>query len=313
MEQRIAIFDLGSNAFKLLIAEKSENPEGFKIIHKEQSGVKLASKGINKKIITDDARERALEAIASFKVTAEKYLCRNIKCTGTSAFRDAKNGQILVNEIKERFHLDVEIISGEREAELIHKGVSIGFDMDKKPILIMDIGGGSLEIIIANQSKIFYQKSFDLGMRRVMEKLDLPDPLTNKDIEKIINFFDIEFEELNKTVEEYNPYMLIGTSGSFETLSKLVEVRKQRPLRKISTASYKLSRTRVQELHDYMVKMPEKKRKEIEGMDMIRVDLIAIAMVFVNHIIKKYNFEKVTYCEFALKEGLLTEALNQLD
>ncbi|PLX22115.1 MAG: hypothetical protein C0599_07045 [Salinivirgaceae bacterium] len=295
------------------MAEKSKNPEGFKIIHKEQSGVKLASKGINKRIITEEARERALEAIASFKVTAEKYMCRNIKCTGTSAFRDAKNGEILVNEIKERFHLDVEIISGEREAELIHKGVSIGFEMDKAPILIMDIGGGSLEIIIANQTEIFFQKSYDLGMRRVMEKLKLPDPLNDKAIKKIIDFFETEFKELDKIVDNYTPYMLVGTSGSFETVSKLVEVRKKRPLRKISTASYKLSRTRIQELHDYIVKMPEKKRKDVEGMDIIRVDLIAIAMVFVNHIIKKYNFEKVTYCEFALKEGLLTEALNQLD
>ena len=149
-------------------------------------------------------------------------------------------------------------------------------------------------------------------MRRVMEKLKLPDPLNDKSIDKIIDFFDTEFQELDKTVDHYKPYMLIGTSGSFETISKLVEVRKNRPLRKISTASYKLSRTRVQELHDFIVKMPEKKRKEVEGMDMIRVDLIAIAMVFVHHIIKKYNFEKVTYCEFALKEGLLTEALNQL-
>jgi exopolyphosphatase/guanosine-5'-triphosphate,3'-diphosphate pyrophosphatase len=312
MEERIAIFDLGSNAFKLLIAEKKESPEGFHIIHKEQSGVKLASKGINKKIITEDARERALEAIASFKVTAEKYKCRNIKCTGTSAFRDAKNGSILVNEIKERFHLDVEIISGEREAELIHKGVSIGFEMDDSPVLIMDIGGGSLEIIIANKTSIHFQKSFDLGMRRVMEKLELSDPLNDKSINQIIDFFNNEFKELDKTIAEFKPYMLVGTSGSFETVSKLVEVRKKRPLRKISTASYKLSRTRIQELHDFIVKMPEKKRKEVEGMDMIRVDLIAIAMVFVHHIIKKYNFEKVTYCEFALKEGLLTEALNQL-
>jgi exopolyphosphatase/guanosine-5'-triphosphate,3'-diphosphate pyrophosphatase len=312
MEERIAIFDLGSNAFKLLIAEKSDTPEGFKIVHKEQSGVKLASKGINKKIITEDARERALEAIASFKVTAEKYKCRTIKCTGTSAFRDAKNGSILVNEVKERFHLDVEIITGEREAELIHKGVSIGFEMDKSPVLIMDIGGGSLEIIIANKSKILFLKSFDLGMRRVMEKLELPDPLNDKSIQEIKDFFDTEFAELDKIVDKHKPYMLIGTSGSFETISKLVEVRKERSLRKISTASYKLSRTRIKELHDFIVKMPEKKRKEIEGMDIIRVDLIAIAMVFVHHIIKKYNFDKVTYCEFALKEGLLTEALNQL-
>ncbi len=309
MNKRIAIFDLGSNAFKLLIAEQADAPEGFKIIHKEQSGVKLASKGITKKIITEDARLRALEAIASFKVTAENYKCRTIKCTGTSAFRDAQNGQLLVNEIKERFHLDVEIISGQREAELIHKGVQVGYKLEKKPVLIMDIGGGSLEIIIANKNELIFQKSYDLGMRRVMEKLKLPDPLTEKDREQIISFFDEEFKELDKTVKKYKPEVLLGTSGSFETISKMVEEQKGRPLKQIDTAAYKLSRTRIRELHDLLVFMPESKRHEIKGMDMIRVDLMSIAMVFVNHIIKKFNFEKVLFSAFALKEGLLTEAL----
>ncbi|ALO14333.1 Ppx/GppA phosphatase family protein [Salinivirga cyanobacteriivorans] len=311
MNKRIAIFDLGSNAFKLLIAEQADTPEGFKIIHKEQSGVKLASKGITKKIITEDARLRALEAIASFKVTAENYKCRTIKCTGTSAFRDAQNGQLLVNEIKERFHLDVEIISGQREAELIHKGLRKGYKLEKSPVLIMDIGGGSLEIIIANKNELIFQKSYDLGMRRVMEKLKLPDPLNQQEKDRIIQFFDEEFKELDKTVKKYKPEVLIGTSGSFETISKLVEVQKGRPLKKIDTAAYKLSRARIKELHDDLVFMPESKRREVKGMDMIRVDLMSIAMVFVHHIIKKFNFEKVFFSAFALKEGLLTEALEQ--
>ncbi len=310
MNERIAIFDLGSNAFKLLIVEKSNNPAGFEIIHREQSGVKLASKGINKKIITEEARIRALEAIASFKVTAETYKCRTIKCTGTSAFRDARNGQILVDEIKERYHLDVEIISGEREAKLIYKGVKKGFNIGDQPVLIMDIGGGSLEIIIANKTKLLFQKSYDLGMRRILEKLELPDPLTKKDIERIKKFFDTEFKELDKTVEKHKPMVLVGTSGSFETISNLISAQKQKPLKKVDTAAYKLSRTRIKELHDMLVPMSEAERRKIEGMDMIRVDLIAIAMVFVHHLIKKYNFEKALFSAFALKEGLLSEILD---
>ncbi len=310
MDERIAIFDLGSNAFKLLIIEKNDSPKGFEIIHKEQSGVKLASKGINKKIITEEARLRALEAIASFKVTAETYKCRTIKCTGTSAFRDARNGQILVDEIKERYHLDVEIISGEREAELIYNGVKKGYTIGEQPVLIMDIGGGSLEIIIANKSQMLFQKSFDLGMRRILEKLELPDPLTEKDIKKIKDFFDTEFKDLDKTIDKHKPAILVGTSGSFETISKLIRVQKQKPLKKVDFAAYKLSRSRIKDLHDMLVHMPEAERRKVEGMDMIRVDLIAIAMVFVHHLIKKYNFEKVLFSAFALKEGLLSEILD---
>jgi exopolyphosphatase/guanosine-5'-triphosphate,3'-diphosphate pyrophosphatase len=311
MNERVAIFDLGSNAFKLLIAEKAHTPEGFIIVHKEQSGVKLASKGINKKIITKEARLRALEAIAAFKVTAEYYKCRTIKCTGTSAFRDAKNGKILVDEIKERFHLDVEIISGEREAELIYKGVKIAYHIDEKPVFIMDIGGGSLEIIIANNEGIQFQKSYDLGMRRVMEKLDLPDPLKQKDVDQIITFFDNEFSELDKVVKKMKPHTLIGTSGSYETISNMVEAQKGRPLKKVSTGTFKLSRARITALHDSLVHKSEEERKKINGMDLIRVDLMAIAMVFVNHIIKKFNFDNVVFSAFALKEGLLSEALDK--
>jgi exopolyphosphatase/guanosine-5'-triphosphate,3'-diphosphate pyrophosphatase len=192
-----------------------------------------------------------------------------------------------VDEIKERFHLDVEIISGDREAELIYKGVKIGYNMDKKPVFIMDIGGGSLEIIIANNEGIQFQKSYDLGMRRVMEKLDLPDPLKQKDVDQIITFFDNEFSELDKVVKNLKPHTLIGTSGSYETISNMVEAQKGRPLKKVSTATFKLSRTRITELHNSLVHKTEEERKKIDGMDLIRVDLMAIAMVFVNHIIKK--------------------------
>lgn len=311
MNERFAIFDLGSNAFKLLIAEKADTPEGFAIIHKEESGVKLASKGINKNIITDEARLRALAAIALFKVTAESFQCRKFKCTGTSAFRDAKNGQVLVDEIKERFHLDVEIISGEREAELIHKGVKLSYQLDENPILIMDIGGGSLEIIIANNTTINFQHSYNLGMRRIMEKLDLPDPLTDTEIKKIKDFFDTEFSELDKLVKKLKPHTLIGTSGSYETISKLVEAQKKRPLRQVGPASYRISRNRIKEIHDTIIKLDEEQRTIIPGMDLIRVDLIGIAMVFVHHIIKKFNFDNVVFSAYALKEGLLREAIEQ--
>lgn len=311
MNERIAIFDLGSNAFKLLIAEKSDTPEGFTIIHKEESGVKLASKGINKNIITDEARLRALTAIAAFKVTAESHQCRNFKCTGTSAFRDAKNGQILVDEIKERFHLDVEIISGEREASLIHKGVKLSFTLDKNPVLIMDIGGGSLEIIIANKKEILFQHSYNLGMRRIMEKLNIPDPLTNEEINKIKSFFDTEFKELDKLVKTLKPHTLIGTSGSYETISRLVEAQKGRPLRQVGPASYRISRNRIKEIHNLIITLNEEERAKIPGMDIIRVDLIGIAMVFVHHIIKKFNFDNVVFSVFALKEGLLSEVLEK--
>lgn len=311
MSDRIAIFDLGSNAFKLLIAEKADTPEGFTILHKEESGVKLASKGINKNIITDEARLRALAAIASFKVTAENFECRKFKCTGTSAFRDAKNGHILVDEIKERFHLDVEIISGQREAELIHKGVKISYKLDEAPVLIMDIGGGSLEIIIANNTTIHFQHSYDLGMRRIMEKLDIPDPLNDLEIKKIKDFFETEFNALDKLVKKLKPHTLIGTSGSYETISRLVEKQKERPLRQVGTASYKLSRNRIKEIHDRIIKLNEEQRAAIPGMDLIRVDLIGIAMVFVHHIIKKFNFDNVVFSAFALKEGLLREAIEQ--
>jgi exopolyphosphatase/guanosine-5'-triphosphate,3'-diphosphate pyrophosphatase len=139
---KIAILDLGTNTFNLLIAETPDDKE-LKIIHSSKHPVKLGKGGITRKIITEDAFARGLSAIDNQYEIINQFNVEKVYAFATSAIRDAGNGKDFIRKVKDRFSLYVNIIPGEREAELIYKGVRLSYNPGDKKVLILDIGGGS--------------------------------------------------------------------------------------------------------------------------------------------------------------------------
>jgi len=138
----VAILDFGTNTFNLLIAEGNGNT--FKRIYNGKQAVKLGRGGIHKGMLTDEAMERAYTAIANHLETTDSYNVTEIHAYATSAIRNASNGAEFVNEVKKRFGFDINVISGEKEAELIYRGITESIDFKDENALIMDIGGGSI-------------------------------------------------------------------------------------------------------------------------------------------------------------------------
>jgi len=130
MNNRIAIIDLGTNTFHLLIAEKRE--DDFAILYRERLAVRIGQKGITHNVIQADAIERTVQALSSFKSTIDQYGIPTVFAFGTSALRNAKNVVDVIEKIKQTTGIEVTIISGEREAELIFLGVQSGVDLGKK-------------------------------------------------------------------------------------------------------------------------------------------------------------------------------------
>ena len=162
---RVAIIDLGTNTFNLLICDKKD--ESDKIIFKNKISVKLGEGGIDKGIIADAPYQRGIKALEDHLNTIKKYEVDKHRAFATSAIRSTKNGSDFVREVFEKLALKIEVIDGDKEAELIYQGVkkAILFDLDYK--LIMDIGGGSTEFIIANAKGVRWKKSYLLGVSRL--------------------------------------------------------------------------------------------------------------------------------------------------
>jgi len=164
---RIAIIDMGTNTFNLLIAE-ANGESHFKTIHNSKCGVKLGEEGIDKKFIAPAAWERGLKAIETHVQTAKDFKADKIFAFATSATRDAKNGAEFVDEIFQKYQVKVNVIEGEREALLIYLGVRQAVDLGDEVNLVLDIGGGSNELILCNAKEVFWKHSFNLGIQRLL-------------------------------------------------------------------------------------------------------------------------------------------------
>lgn len=155
MDNRYGIIDLGSNTFHILIVEKKDN-NTFETVHKERVFVGLAEKGLE--VISDRAIEKGIDTLHNFKKILEEYNITNYKTVGTAALRSANNRSYFIDRVAIEVGFQIEVIGGEREAELIFKGASIISDIHEGNHIIMDVGGGSVEFILIKKRKAIMVK-----------------------------------------------------------------------------------------------------------------------------------------------------------
>jgi exopolyphosphatase/guanosine-5'-triphosphate,3'-diphosphate pyrophosphatase len=307
---RIAILDFGTNTFNLLIADDREN-SGLKYLHSSKAPVKLGKGGINNKTLHPDAIERAMSAIELHYQKIREYNAEKIYAFATSAIRDATNRQEFLEKVQQKFDLFVNVIPGDREAELIYKGVRQACNFGGGKVMILDIGGGSNEIIIADKDKIYWQESFNLGIARLLEKFNPENPIHPDTVDKIENYLDLQLNTVLRAMDKFKPVYMVGASGSFETFYALVRnklpekyIEKQEESRKpIFLEDYR-------GLHNILLRSTSEEREKMPGMEPVRVEMIVLASIFVNFILGKWKFEKMMLSEYALKDGVIAEILN---
>ncbi len=307
---RIAIIDMGTNTFNLLIVETKENNQ-YKTIFKDKAGVKLGKGGINKKVITPEAFERGINAIDNHLNTISSYNVNKIIATATSGVRSTENGKEFVDTIESKFGLNVQVITGDEEAELIYRGVKQAVKFNKENILILDIGGGSNEFIIANSNGLTWKHSFNLGMARLLDMFQPSDPITLDEIKNVENYIDSELTILYDAVNKYQPTKLIGCSGTFDSFrAMIVEKNGGIPEGIKRVNAYPIDLDDYEKLHIKLIKSTIKERENMEGLEPVRIEMIVLASIFVNFIIKKFKLKSLIQSSFAIKEGMVDKILN---
>ena len=216
---KIAVLDLGTNTFNLLIAKLT--PSAYYIFYNEKIPVKIGKDGINQGIITESAQQRALDALHQFKAIIDREGITKVYGYATSAFRNARNGASFRDFIEQKTRLPIQIISGDDEAEFIYHGVKTALDIGRKNCLIMDIGGGSVEFVIGNKHAIAWKKSFEIGAQRLLDLFHKIDSMPNEEIDSLTRYFDQQLKPLDEALHQYRPETLIGSSGTFDTLSDI--------------------------------------------------------------------------------------------
>lgn len=197
---KISILDLGTNTFNIFIAEIHPDKTYTKL-YKSKIAVKLGEGGINNNFIEEKPFERGIRALKKHRKTSKKFGVDKIVAFATSAVRSANNGRDFVLAAKEKTGIDVEVISGEREAELIYYGVKMAVRLNDTPSLIIDIGGGSTEFILANNKEILWKQSFLLGAARLLAKFKPSDPITESELKQIEGHLEKELQPLFSAAE----------------------------------------------------------------------------------------------------------------
>ncbi len=308
---RIAVIDLGTNTFNLLIVDMGED-QGYKILYNNKLPVKLGKSGIDKKEIRPDAITRGLNALERHLQTISEYKVEKTYAFATSAIRSARNGDQFVKLAKQRCGIDVEIINGEREAELIYYGVKQAVRLSEEKVLILDIGGGSNEFIIADKDHIFWKKSYPLGVARLLSKFKPSDPISIEEIEFISNYLEERLSDLFEEFKKHKITTLIGASGSFETIAAMI--RADDPNfesgTSLSPESNVIDLTDFENLYQKLINSTLKERKQMKGLESMRLEMIVVATLVVKFILQKLKLREMIQSNFALKEGVVYELLS---
>ncbi|KAA9338626.1 phosphatase [Hymenobacter busanensis] len=310
-KRRLALIDMGTNTFHLLIVElAADRQQEPTVLLRTKVGVKLGEGGISNGEIAPAAYARALHTLQAFQEEIELHQVEQVRATATSAVRVARNGQELVKDIFQQTGIRVEIIAGAREAELICQGIRQAVALGSEPSLLVDIGGGSVEFIIANADTIFWMQSFEIGAQRLLDRFFRHDPLHFADVQAEQDYLRATLAPLLAAIAHFRPATLVGASGTFDTLGDLQAARlgqdysHQPPARTISLDSFRHS-------YELLLRLPHAERLELPGMTPLRADMIVVACVLIDFVLKCGPFTGITASAYALKEGLLAELLGR--
>jgi len=303
MSDRIAVMDLGTNTFHLLIAEVSG--DGTRELVREQEPVKLGEGGINKAFIQPKPFERGIKAMEKFGSLIKANQATTVKCIATSMLRNAANGSEFISEVKAKTGIQIELINGQQEAAYIYEGVKASGCLSENNSLIMDIGGGSIEFILCTDKEILWKQSFEIGAARMMDKFHQVDPIPRESIDALHQYLEQTLPDLFNATQNIAIAKLIGSAGAFETFAEVIELNNNRPFDVRHTKSYDFELRDLIDTTDLIIRSTHEERAQMKGVIPLRVDMIVVASIITRFVMQKLYIQNVGMSTYSLKEGVM--------
>ena len=295
-----AVVDLGTNTFNLLI--HTHEGGGMRVLHSVELPVFLGKGGIEKGVITEDAFDRGIAALRTHKATAQAHGVEQLTGFGTSALRNASNGPAFVKRAMDELGIAIHIIPGDKEAELILAGVRQAVTFTKHPALVMDIGGGSIEFILATDKALMWKHSFELGVTRLSDRIPVSDPITVEEEARIAEHLDSRLEVLWAIIERHEPHLLVGSAGSFDTLARMVAAERGENLPD-TAATLAFDAQEFDALKDRLLRLTRAERLLVPSLPEHRVDTIPYALIAIDRVLAAGGIRELAWSRYALKEG----------
>jgi exopolyphosphatase / guanosine-5'-triphosphate,3'-diphosphate pyrophosphatase len=307
---RVAAIDIGTNSVHLVVADVG--PDGaIAVVEKARVQVELGRGGLEHHRITNDAMERAVLALVLFKQTMDLMQVEAISASATSAVREAQNGAEFCDRVNEATGIHVQVISGVDESRLIWLGARPNVDFARGPALLIDIGGGSVELVVCDENRMITAHSLPLGHLRLTDQFVGSDPPTADEIGAIRR----QVRGMLKAVSDVGPDVrgilvgpaigsVVGTSGSIRTLGRMATMMRGHVVAPHDHGLV-LTRAELKKLLQQMQELKSSRLDEIPGMDMRRKRTLPTAAAVLYQLMKTFEIEQLSTSEAALREGLL--------
>ena len=301
---QFAVIDCGTNTFHILIAEPAEGG-GFREIYRERKFIKLAADGIQR--IGSAPYERALQTLIHYAEVIDAHQVHAVRVSGTAALRTASNGPDFVREVAEKTGLRIDVIPGDQEARLIHLGVKAAILPQQAPWMVMDIGGGSVEFIIANKDGVQWYQSFPVGVAVMYKQYHLSEPISTTEKEATRNFLRRELAPLIEALRHHPVQHLVGAAGTFDVIADVLGQDHPTP----HSATIDLGG--FHQLYHRILDADQEQRHAMPEVPSDRADMIVVALILVDFILDLAGIRQLTVSSFSMKEGMLAEMLEQYE
>jgi len=299
VSRRVSAIDIGSNAIRMMVADVGEKNPTLHPLKRFRAAVRLGHDVFTHGIITPPSMESAIAAFHRYAQTNKELQVEQCRAVATSACREAKNRDQFVEEVYKNSGIRIEIIDGTEEGRLIHLAVRKELDLDNKKTMLIDIGGGSIEVTFSKGDSMLATQSFPMGTVRILESLHRR-KLSENHLPIIMGEFLTELgSHIYKNCEHEPVDFAIGTGGNLECLGKLkVDLLKKTPHTFLTLDELDLI---IEKLRALKIK----DRIEKLGLRTDRADVIVPAAMLVQTIMRQAETRKILIPSVGLRDGLI--------
>jgi len=308
-QRRIAAIDIGTNSFHLLVAAVDPKLRTFRIIQAEKATTRLGERDPETGELTAEAMQRGLETLRQFRDLAASHRVEQIVTAATSAVREAPNGRDFLQTILDDLGMEVDLVSGPEEARLIYLGVLSGMPFGDRPHLLLDIGGGSTELILADGRDARALTSTRVGAVRLQRDFVRDDPMPPQRRSFLQAFIQGSLEpavdKVRRRIKPGETPVLVATSGTAMAIGSLAASEEERPPRKLH--GYRVTRQSLNQVVDRLITMTPAQRRELAPINDRRAEIIVPGALILQTTMKMLGVEEFVLSERALREGLIVD------
>ena len=303
--RNVAFIDLGTNSIRLLIGS-IEEPCTFTLLRKEKEIVRLGEREFGENILREDAIDRAVMVCRQFSQLAKTYNAAEIVVVATSATREARNQEELIERVKEETGLDINVISGREEARLTYLGVRSGTDFENKTTLLIDIGGGSTEIAVGDKEDYSGLWSFQIGAMRLSHKFQKDKEIVGDSAyNKMKKYARTSIGASASSIKKKKWETVIGGSG---TILNLADMSFRAYGGKEGTIKY----SNLKKMSATLRSLPLEERKKVPGIYRERADIIVGGTAILETIMEEFGISELRTTDRGVKDGMVADYLLEM-